>query len=90
MNWLLALLRLLREALSEDSQGSWSRVGSATIVLAYAYTVVTTRAIPERTEELAFALAALYGVNQLKAFGQWLASDRSRPPYRPPKLPNPG
>lgn len=76
MNWFLALLRFLREALSEDGQGSWSRVGSAVVVASLAYVMVTTRAIPERTEELAFVLAALYGVNQLRAFGQWLAQNR--------------
>lgn len=30
MNWFLRLVRFLREAVSEDGQGSWSRVGSAT------------------------------------------------------------
>jgi hypothetical protein len=30
---ILSLLRFLREALSEDGQGSWSRVGSAIVVL---------------------------------------------------------
>lgn len=64
--YILALISFLREVLSEDGKGSWSRTGSAVIVLAYAYIVVATRSIPERTEELAFVLAALYGVNQVK------------------------
>ncbi len=37
--------------------------------------------IPDRTEELAWVLAALYGVNQLEAFGQWLRAGRPQPPY---------
>lgn len=65
--------------LSEDGQGSWSRTGSAIIMLPYADIVLATRSIPERTEELAFVLAALYGVNQLNALGQWLAAGRAQP-----------
>ncbi len=52
-------------------------------VAALVYVMVTTRAIPERTEELAWVLAALYGVNQLKAIGQWLVGGRSQPPTFP-------
>jgi hypothetical protein len=77
---VLSLLRFLREVLSEEGKGSWSRTGSAIVVLAYAYVVVVTQSIPERSEELAFIIGALYGVNQLKAFGQWAMAGRSQPP----------
>lgn len=69
---ILSLLRFLREALSEDGHGSWSRVGSAVVVLGLLYVMVTTRTIPERTEELAWVIAALYGANQLGRFGETL------------------
>ncbi len=73
---ILKLLRFLREALSEDGQGSWSRVGSAIIVAALIYVMITTRSIPERTEELAWVLAALYVANQLKNVAQMIAQRR--------------
>jgi len=50
MNWFMRLLAFLREVLSEDGQGSWSRVGGAIVVLALIYVMITTRSIPERTE----------------------------------------
>jgi hypothetical protein len=77
-NAVLALLRFLREALSEDGQGSWSRVGSAIVVLALIYVMITTRSIPDRTEELAWVLAALYGANQLGRLGQAFTEARQR------------
>jgi hypothetical protein len=70
---VLNLLRFLREALSEDGQGSWSRVGSAIVVAGLVFVMVSTRSIPERTEELAWVLAALYGANQIGRLGQVLA-----------------
>lgn len=73
---VLALLRFLREALSEDGKGSWSRTGSAVVIAAYAYIVVATRSIPERTEELAWVVAALYGVNQLGRLGDAISTIR--------------
>jgi len=75
---VLALLRFLREVLSEDGQGNWSRVGSAIVVAALVYVMVSTRAIPERTEELAWVLAALYGANQLGRLGQVLAERQQK------------
>ena len=59
--------------------GGRSRGGSALVVGALVYVMVATRSIPERTEELAWVLAALYGANQLKhvaaSFGQAPNSD---------------
>jgi len=52
---VLSLLRFLGESLSEDGQGSWSRLGGAIVVLALIYVMITTRRIPERTEQLAWA-----------------------------------
>jgi hypothetical protein len=75
-NAVLSLLRFLREALSEDGQGSWSRVGSALVVAALVFVMISTRSIPERTEKLAWVLAALYGANQVGRLGQAWA-DRS-------------
>jgi hypothetical protein len=75
-NAVLSLLRFLREALSEDGQGSWSRVGSAIVVAALVYVMISTRTIPERTEELAWVLAALYGANQLGSLGHAFAERR--------------
>ncbi len=77
---VLSVMRFLREALSEDGQGSWSRVGSAIVVAALIYVMVTTRSIPERTEELAWVLAALYGANQLGRLGESLAPIRRSKP----------
>ena len=54
----LTLLRFLREVLSEDGQGSWSRVGSGIVVGALVYVMIATRSIPERTDEFAWVLAA--------------------------------
>lgn len=82
---VLSLLRFLREALSEDGQGSWSRVGSAIVVLALVFVMVTTRSIPERTEELAWVLAALYGANQLARLGSSVAVVRQAATQLPPK-----
>ena len=73
MSWSLRLLAFLREVLSEDGRGSWSRVGSAIVVGGLVYVMVATRSIPERTEELAWVLAALYGANQIGRLGQTLA-----------------
>lgn len=73
---VLALLRFLREALSEDGQGSWSRVGSALVVAALVFVMISTRAIPERTEDLAWVLAALYGANQVGRLGEVIAEAR--------------
>jgi len=73
---VLSLLRLLREALSEDGQGSWSRRGSAIVVLGLIYVMITTPSIPKRTEELAWILAALYGANQLGRLGDAIAQAR--------------
>jgi hypothetical protein len=78
----LALLRFLREVLSEDGQGSWSRVGSAIVVAALAYVMVSTRGIPERTEELAWVLAALYGANQIGRLGQAFAEAQQHKLFR--------
>lgn len=72
----LSLLHFLREALSEDGQGSWSRIGSAIVVAALIYVMISTRTIPERTEELAWVLAALYGANQLSRVGEAIAQMR--------------
>ena len=72
----LSLLHFLREALSEDGQGSWSRIGSAIVVAALIYVMISTRTIPERTEELAWVLAALYGANQLSRVGEPIAQMR--------------
>ena len=72
---------LLREVRSEGGQGSWSRVGSAIVVAALVYAMITTRSIPERTEELAWVLAALYGANQLGKFGKALAEVKDRRAY---------
>ena len=65
MSWVLCLVRVLREGLCEDGHGSWLRVGSTSVVAALVYVINSTRGIPERTEELAWVLAALYGANQL-------------------------
>ena len=78
MNWFLRLVGFLREVLSEDGQGSWSGVGSAIVVLALVYVMISTRSIPERTEELAWVLAALYGAKQLRAVGESIAQARKR------------
>jgi hypothetical protein len=40
--------------------------------------MVTTRTIPERTEELAWVLAALYGANQLGRLGQAFTEARQQ------------
>lgn len=80
MRALRAFAAFLREVLSENGQGSWSRVGSAAIVAAYAYTLLATRVVPERTDQVAYLLAALYGANQVKACTQWLASRYVRRP----------
>ena len=78
MNWLMRLAGFLREVLSEDGQGSWSRVGSAIVVAALVYVMIATRSIPERTEELAWVLAALYGANQLGRLGEGLGEARQQ------------
>ncbi len=75
---VLSLLRFLREALSEDGQGSWSRVGSAVVVAALVFVMISTRSVPERTEELAWVLAALYGANQFARLGEALAELKQR------------
>ena len=74
----LSLLHFLREALSEDGQGSWSRLGSAIVVAALVFVMISTRSIPERTEELAWVVAALYGANQLKRLGQAVVQTRQQ------------
>ncbi len=79
MNWFLRLVRFLRQCclkwkgqLVTDRHRRGHR--------RFAYIVVTTRSIPERTEELAYLLAALYGANQLRALGrQWLANGAAQP-----------
>jgi len=73
---VLTLLRFLREVLSEDGQGSWSRVGSGIVVGGLVYVMIATRSIPERTEELAWVLAALYGANQLSRLGEAFSEAR--------------
>ena len=78
VNLFLHLVRFLREALSEDGQGSWSRVGSAVVVGALVYVMITTHSIPERTEELAWVLAALYGANQIARLGETVAQIRKK------------
>ena len=65
MSWALCLVRVLREGLPEDGHGSWLCVGSTNVVAALVYVINSSRSIPERTEELAWVLAALYGANQL-------------------------
>jgi len=75
---VLSLLHFLREALSEDGQGSWSRVGSAIVVTALVFVMISTCTIPERTEELAWDLAALYGANRLGRMGQSFAEISQR------------
>lgn len=70
MNWFLWLVRFLPEVLSEDGPGNWSRVRSAIAVAAQVFVIVATRSIPERTEELAWVLAALFGANQVGRLGK--------------------
>jgi len=89
MNWFMRLLVFLREVLSEDGQGSWSRVGSTIVVDASVYVILSTRGIPERTEELAWVLAALYGANQLGRLGQGFASERQQKMYASPNRDEP-
>ena len=47
------------------------------MLAALIYVMVTTRSIPQRTEELAWVLAALYGVNQLKHVADRLTQSRN-------------
>ena len=51
-------------------------MGSAIVVAALVYVMISTRGIPERTEELAYVLGALYGVNQLRRLGATIARAR--------------
>jgi len=51
-------------------------VGTLVYVGALAYVMIATRTIPERAEELAWVLAALYGANQLKQLGRLLVHPR--------------
>jgi len=76
MKWFPIFMDFMREVLSEDGQGSWSRVGSAIVVAALVFVMITTRSIPERTEELGWVLAALYGANQLARVGEYMAQIR--------------
>ncbi|MCI0622190.1 MAG: hypothetical protein L0387_11090 [Acidobacteria bacterium] len=78
MHALKTFIGFLREVLSENGRGSWSRVGSAVVVAALVYVIVATRSIPERTEELAWVLAALYGANQLGRVAQSFADTKPR------------
>ena len=48
MRALRAFVGFLREVLSENGVGSWSRVDSAVVVGARAYVIVSTGSIPER------------------------------------------
>ncbi|MCI0423567.1 MAG: hypothetical protein L0312_30835 [Acidobacteria bacterium] len=70
MRALKAFVAFLREVLSENGVGSLSRTASAVLVAGYTYVMVSTRSVPEHTEQLAWVLAALYGANQLKGLGQ--------------------
>ncbi len=73
MHGLRALVVFLGEVLSENGVGSLSRTASAVLVAGYTYVMVSTRSIPEHTEEVGWLLAALYGLNQLKVVAKGLA-----------------
>ncbi len=77
MRALKAFVGFLREVLSENGVGSLSRTASAVLVAGYTYVMVSTRSIPEHTEQLAWLLAALYGTNQLGRLGSTLVRDRT-------------
>jgi hypothetical protein len=49
-----------------DGTPSWARCGSAAIVTCWCLVFVRTQAVPDRTADVAFLIAALYGANQLK------------------------
>ncbi|MCI0620560.1 MAG: hypothetical protein L0387_02630 [Acidobacteria bacterium] len=78
MRLLRAFIAFLREVLSENGVGSLSRTASAVLVVSYTYVMVSTRSIPEHTEQLAWVLGALYGANQLKRLGQAVAQTRQQ------------
>ena len=64
-------------------------MGSAIVVAALVYVMITTRTIPERTEELAWVIAALYGANQLGRFGETLLGNSGNRSIRSsPRLSN--
>lgn len=74
---VMKVIRFLREVLSDyNGQGSWSRVGSAILIVALAYVIVKTRGVPENTDKVAYVVAALYGLNQLRNFAQKLSEAR--------------
>ncbi len=60
-------------------------MGSAVVVAALVYVMIATPSIAERTEDLAWVLAALYGANQLGRLGHAFAEAQSK---STPKLPD--
>lgn len=62
-----AVVHELRDALRDNGTPSWSRLGSAIIVCTWCYVFIRIRAVPERTEQAALLVAALYGANQFKS-----------------------
>ena len=75
---LRAFVGFLREVLSENGVGSLSRTASAVLVGGYTYVMISTKVVPEHTEQLAWLLAALYGANQLKRLGQAITQTRQQ------------
>lgn len=52
--------------------------GRSRSVAALVYAIISARSIHERTEELAWLLAALYGANQVGRLGETLAGARKK------------
>lgn len=86
---LAALVRELRDALRENGVASCGRWASWAIVGCWCYVLVVTRQIPERTEQAAILVAALYGANQLKLAVQQYGVIRQATQPMPPAAPAP-
>lgn len=70
---ICALVREWRDALREDGVASGARWGSFLVLATWCFIAIYKKAIPERTEQTAWLIGALYGLNQLKQVGTAIA-----------------
>lgn len=84
----VALVGFGRSVLSEDGEGSWSRVGSAMVVTTWCAVFAWTRKVPDHSEGAAYMIGALYGMNQIKSLGAAFASVKASLTTPDPTVPD--
>jgi hypothetical protein len=67
LSFIPKLMLFLYGVLCDRGTPSFSRSGSALLVVAYVYLMISTRRIPDNSEQFAFVIGVLYGSNQFKS-----------------------